>query len=878
MTTPSLQREMFITSRLVEYFDAGELEMQIGHGQTLWPLALSKELIDNSLDASESSGIAPEVRLSLRDGCLTVEDNGPGLPAEVVTRSLDYAVRVSTNSRYVSPTRGQLGNALKTVWAAAFVATGEHGSVETCAPGTRHRVDVRLDRLAQTPRIEHQQEPSARKNGTLVRIPWPSLASLLNDEEEPDSSHRRRFFDLAAGYALFNPHLALTLETPPGAFRWQATAPGWQKWTPSSPTSPHWYTDAQLADLIAAYLVVEREAGRARTVRDLIAEFRGLSSTAKLRAVAEAAGLHGARLADLCQGDQIDTDAVERLLAAMQAASRPVDARQLGTIGKEAFKTGLVRELGVLAPSFRYERIERVLVGKQLAGTTIPVVLEVAFGMLDPDVDRRCVLTGVNWSPTIEPAFPSLPRALLAANVQPDDPVVVAVHVAYPAVSFSDRGKGRLTVDVRSILDPAVEKVTREWTKAKRRQIRMQESAYKRMIEALSAATEKPLTIREACFQVMEQAYLKASANGTLPAKGRQIMYAARPEVMKLTGGKFYKADTQTFQQSTLIDFMEQNPDLTATWNVVWDARGHVREPHTDRQVGLGTLGVRHYLQSWTNGVVDDVRLVVDQALDGSALIGTRGPFGRYGAVLFIEKQGFDELLDAVQLRERYDLAVMSTKGMSVTAARELVDGYGQAGIPVFVLHDFDKSGLSIAHTLGTSSRRYTFQQSPRLIDLGLRLEDVKSLGLEDLAEEVEYDSKKDPCENLAESGATDEEQEFLVSDGEPGDWVGQRVELNALASDELVAWLEEKLQAHGVRKVIPDAGMLTDAYCRAWRIEQLQTVVTAAMDQLSSVDVPVPDDLVEQVGEQITTVPTSAWDDAIREIARRRHDDEAFA
>src|SRR5262249_47065112 len=192
----------------------------------------------------------------------------------------------------------------------------------------------------------------------------------------------------------------------------------------------------------------------------------------------------------------------------------------------------------------------------------------------------------------------------------------------------------------------------------------------------------------------------------------------------------------------------------------------------------------------------------------------------------FIEKEGFDELFDAVQLRERYDLAIMSTKGMSVTAARELVDAYGQAGIPVFVLHDFDKSGLSIAHTLGTSSRRYTFRHPPRVIDLGLRLEDVQSLGLEQLAEEVEYDSQKDPRENLAESGATDEEQEFLVSDGGPGQWVGQRVELNALASDELVTWLEEKLQAHGVGKVVPDAPMLTDAYRRAWRIEQLQPVL----------------------------------------------------
>src|SRR5205823_911933 len=72
-------------------------------------------------------------------------------------------------------------------------------------------------------------------------------------------------------------------------------------------------------------------------------------------------------------------------------------------------------------------------------------------------------------------------------------------------------------------------------------------------LRRLATPLRKTLSIKEACFQVMEAAYLKASANGTLPAKGRQIMYAARPMVMALTGGQFYKPDTQTFQQQTLI-------------------------------------------------------------------------------------------------------------------------------------------------------------------------------------------------------------------------------------------------------------------------------------------------------------------------------------
>ena len=42
----------------------------------------------------------------------------------------------------------------------------------------------------------------------------------------------------------------------------------------------------------------------------------------------------------------------------------------------------------------------------------------------------------------------------------------------------------------------------------------------------------------------------------------------------------------------------------------------------------------------------------------------------RFGAVLFIEKEGFLPLFHRVRLAERYDLAIMSTKGMRVVAAR----------------------------------------------------------------------------------------------------------------------------------------------------------------------------------------------------------------
>ncbi len=51
----------------------------------------------------------------------------------------------------------------------------------------------------------------------------------------------------------------------------------------------------------------------------------------------------------------------------------------------------------------------------------------------------------------------------------------------------------------------------------------------------------------------------------------------------------------------------------------------------------------------------------------------------------------------AFKLAERYDIAIMSTKGMSNTASRELIDKLcgDIPRCPLYVLHDFDKAGFS---------------------------------------------------------------------------------------------------------------------------------------------------------------------------------------
>src|SRR5262245_40053959 len=97
-----LTRTTFEMSRALEFFTERELQMQFGFSRALWPIARTKELVDNALDACETAGVSPEITVRLDGSTQTVHDNGPGLPATTLQRSLDYLVRVSDKAHYVS--------------------------------------------------------------------------------------------------------------------------------------------------------------------------------------------------------------------------------------------------------------------------------------------------------------------------------------------------------------------------------------------------------------------------------------------------------------------------------------------------------------------------------------------------------------------------------------------------------------------------------------------------------------------------------------------------------------------------------------------------------------------------------------------------------
>jgi len=138
-------------------------------------------------------------------------------------------------------------------------------------------------------------------------------------------------------------------------------------------------------------------------------------------------------------------------------------------------------------------------------------------------------------------------------------------------------------------------------------------------------------------------------------------------------------------------------------------------------------------------------------------------------------------------------------------------------------------------------------------------------------SEPVEHKGHRDPRWSLRTSGATEEECEHLVRyPYRLGSWGGERVELNAMAADQLAEWLEVKLVAAGVEKLVPDPDVLADGYRRAVRQEAVRRAIEAALAGANGHHMKVPDDLVADVTARITDAADS-WDDALLDIVRGR-------
>jgi hypothetical protein len=310
--------------------------------------------------------------------------------------------------------------------------------------GIKHQIEFRVDHVNNQPKIIHTTTESPIKVGTKLTIKWPPKDALLEYAEH-------RFKQLIEAYVWFNPHLTLRgIWFGDEFINVKATNSNWEKWQPRNPTSPHWYDESRLQRYLAAHVARDRDLRQHRTVREFIAEFRGLSGTTVQRKILEEVGCSHQSLAHFFGVDQINRAGIAKLLAAMRRYSKPVAPKHLGDIGVEHLKQRFLAAGGNI-DTFKYQ------CRKGMTSDSIPYIVEFAFGLHQSGLSSqgcavpRKFITGANWSAGINNPFrrfgktgEGLENTLAKVRTDASQPVICALHLACAYIQYADRGKSSI--------------------------------------------------------------------------------------------------------------------------------------------------------------------------------------------------------------------------------------------------------------------------------------------------------------------------------------------------------------------------------------------------------------------------------------------------
>jgi len=284
----------------------------------------------------------------------------------------------------------------------------------------------------------------------------------------PHSFDGRQFLQILSDYHLFNPHLSLSVRTnlqepiydePNGEQNldeptyidierdYKATTPEWQKWKPNDFTSPLWYSPTDLKKLILSHVALAQDGARDLTLREFVSQFRGITSTAKQKAVTSTLP-EVKRLSDFVSDGDANSSLIGRLLLNMKSLTKPVPPQNLGIIGEEHFKKCFEGK------DIKYSK-------KMGAKGDIPFVVEVAY-IPDDELEGVKFHFGLNFAPassdplqdyrlmheTKKEDFEGQGIKGLASQYKVSwmDKIHIVCHMTYPRFRFKDRGKTILEV------------------------------------------------------------------------------------------------------------------------------------------------------------------------------------------------------------------------------------------------------------------------------------------------------------------------------------------------------------------------------------------------------------------------------------------------
>jgi hypothetical protein len=857
-----LERSLFVQSRDREYFEANELATMTGQPVHRFADVIVKEVVDNGLDAAEEAGVVPKIVVQVwrrhHDLILSIKDNGGGISPEAVEGILDFRTRTSNKAAYRSTTRGQQGNAWKTIIGTPY-ALGSRQPLVIEAQGKKHVIRPHIDPAGHA-RIDRAVQDITDHGGTNCKLSIPLSAC-----RELDLGHWMR------GYALFNPHafikfrdvsLASKLANSDGPERartarfYKSTVrfpEEWKKFLPTDLIPIHWYDQPSLGKLIFNHVANSHQGGPELTLREFLCRFPGFKSTLR----ESRTGSVCAQLPDVKHLSDFESreNLIQVLLDAMLVeAGKPPKPHILGLIGEEHFRSRFEQWFGVKQDGDGKQRFWYSKVCLEI--DRIPYVFEVAVAQTHRP---GRFFHGINFSPCYEDPFQgnslssnevfgygvsgylSNAHAYKEANsyytTLPFNSAV-AVHLVSPALQFLDKGKTTLDVP-RKLAEAAGEALWeaskvlyREGEKRKKDAARQQRADEKR--DKIKDDLDVPLT--KVMPLATPSALEHATGDGAYRVSTHMLYYAARKEFQKHTSREL---ESQYYEQKLLPPYIRRHPGMEK--QLYREARGTLYEPHTGIEVQLGTREVEEYhFPSW-----------------------------RYKSILFVEKQGLYPILKEAKLGERYDMAIIAGEGFANEACRVLFQNAEKGDYQIFTVHDADPYGYNISRTCREETERMPGYHVD-VIDIGLTLQDALDLELA-----VEWAKRKKALPKGLKLTPLEEEY-FTGEQVSKKQWKYRRVELNAFTAPGLVAYIEQGLAKHWQGKVIPPVEKLT-GLTKNLHESILDDVIRSEVSRILSTE-----DIIEAAANSCRELialenaetwikdafgadPTIAWDAALR-------------
>jgi hypothetical protein len=282
------------------------------------------------------------------------------------------------------------------------------------------------------------------------------------------------------------------------------------------------------------------------------------------------------------------------------------------------------------------------------------------------------------------------------------------------------------------------------------------------------------------------------------------------------------------------------------------EPRGTIYHPHREETITLGTLMVEEYER----------------------------PVWAFNKLVYIEKEGFSEALKAERWAERHDCALLSSKGFTTRAARDLVDLLAEHDEPItiFCVHDADAHGTMIYQTFQDETKARGARKI-KIVNLGLEPWEALAMGLE--IETFPKGEKRRPvAKYAADHRGNFGDARIPVANYDWEEWLQtHRIELNAMSTPEFIEWLDEKMSAYG--KLIPPPDVIeaelsksVEAKVRAAITERIlreANIDAQVASGIAAIEKPSPAALAEGIRRLFRQEPASEWRDHVEAIARER-------